>query len=322
MGDEVLRSMAPRPGGVYVDCTLGGAGHAGAICERILPGGLLIGLDQDLEAVLNAEAVLAPLGENVKVFRANFVSLPEILSELGIGSVDGILMDLGLSSHQIRNSGRGFGFDRDEPLDMRMDTRTRRTAGDLVNSLSEGELASLFREYGEERYAKAIAGRIIRERAGGEIRTARRLSELVRRAVPRKAWASGRIHPATRVFMALRIAVNRELDRLGWFMEHVVAKDGAAILNRGGRLCVLSFHSLEDRIVKHQIRALEKGCSCPPEFPKCICGGNTSLRRLNRKPLRPTSAEISRNPLARSAKLRVAEKITAPPAGRRDPSEA
>nr|WP_124331336.1 16S rRNA (cytosine(1402)-N(4))-methyltransferase RsmH [Desulfonema ishimotonii] len=309
MPEESIAWLNCRPGKVYVDCTLGGAGHSRAILERILPDGLLIGIDRDEAAIRNAEAILRPYGRNFRLFRGNFTRLPEFLKTLGIDGVDGILADLGLSLYQIEGSGRGFSFMRDEPLDMRMDTTTGVTAGELVNTLSEAELSRLFWEYGEERFARRIAGEIVRARAASPIASSLLLAGIVRRAVPRpprkpKHGSGRRIHPATRVFMALRIAVNGELENVEQIMEMA-----PELLNPGGRLCVLTFHSLEDRIVKHRIKALEKGCVCPPDFPICVCNRQRVWRNLTRKGVRPTAAEVAANPMARSTMLRAAEKL-------------
>ncbi|MDD4071304.1 MAG: 16S rRNA (cytosine(1402)-N(4))-methyltransferase RsmH [Desulfobacterales bacterium] len=304
MPNEVVNYLNCRPGKIYVDCTLGGAGHARKILERISPDGILIGIDQDMDAIENAEKILKPYSSNIHLLHDNFTSLPRILSQLFIDAVDGIVLDLGLSLHHIEGSGRGFSFRKDEPLDMRMDIQTDVTAEDLVNTLEEDELSNIFFRYGEERWARRIARRIVKERITGRIRTSRQLTQIVCDSIPVKAQMTRRIHPATRVFMALRIAVNRELERIDDFMSHV-----AELLNPEGRLCVLTFHSLEDRIVKHRIRDLEKGCTCPPDFPVCMCGNRPQVRRLTRKPLIPSAAEIADNPMARSAKLRVMEKL-------------
>lgn len=309
MPDEVLEWLDCRPGGIYVDCTLGGAGHSRAIVEKILPDGLLIGLDQDTAAVANARNVLSPYMNNVRLFHANFTQLPDVLEELGISGVDGILADLGISQYQIEGSGRGFSFSRDEPLDMRMNAEGPVSAGDLVNSLKEAELARIFWEYGEERWSRRIARKIVQVRETRPLTSSLELAQLVRDAVPppKRTPGSGkahRIHPATRVFMALRIAVNRELDSVTRLME--IAPD---ILNPEGRLCILTFHSLEDRIVKHRLRELAQGCNCPKSFPRCVCGRQPVMRNLTRKGIRPSAEEVAANPMARSTTLRAAEKL-------------
>lgn len=309
MTSEVVRYLNCRPGGIYVDCTLGGAGHARAILERILPNGLLIGIDRDKDAVENANRVLAPFAAHARIISGNFNRLPELLDEWNISEVDGILADLGLSLHHLEGSGRGFSFNRDEPLDMRMGPDADVTAGDLIRTLGADELAELFREYGEERWSKKIAHAIVCYREKEEIKSSRQLARIIEDAAPAPPPSSknrnrGRIHPATRVFMALRIAVNKELENIASFMDET-----PGLLRSGGRLCVLSFHSLEDRIVKHRLRDWGKGCSCPPRFPKCVCGGKPVLRVLTRKPERPSDSEIAANPMARSTKLRAAEKL-------------
>jgi 16S rRNA (cytosine1402-N4)-methyltransferase len=301
---EAIRYLACRPKGIYVDATLGGAGHAERICEASAPDGILIGIDQDADAVAHARDVLARVAGRVHLFNANFVHLPALLAQLHIAAVDGILVDLGLSLHQIDASGRGFSFQRDEPLDMRMDTGSAETAADIVNRESEVALARIFREYGEERWAKRIARRVVETRRSQPIRTSGRLVSVIAAAVPPGAARRQKIHPATRVFMALRIAVNRELERLDAFLDAAVAH-----LNPGGRLCVLSFHSLEDRMVKHRFQALAAGCTCPPSFPRCVCNRQPAVRLLTRKVVRPQPEEVRQNPRARSTRLRAVERI-------------
>ena len=304
MLNEVVNYLNCRPGKVYVDGTLGGCGHARAVCEKIIPGGTFIGIDQDIDAISNAETVLKDYTSNIHLFHGNFISLPEFLTQLEIDRVDGILLDLGLSLHHIENSGRGFSFRKDEPLDMRMDIQSPQTAENLINNLSQAELQKLFKEYGEERRAKQITRKIIKIRRQKKIQTSKQLAQIIVDSIPAQAAFKQKIHPATRVFMALRIAVNRELERLETFLEYAVD-----LLNPGGRLCVLAFHSLEDRIVKQRFKALEKGCTCPPQLPQCVCGQEPQLRILTKKVARPTAEEIAANPKARSTRLRAAEKI-------------
>lgn len=304
MPEEVIECLNCRPGKVYVDGTLGGAGHARRICERVASQGSLIGIDQDPVAVLNASRVLASAGCRLHFFHDSFQNLPEILSQLRISAVDGILLDLGISLFQLEASGRGFSFRKDEPLDMRMNPESFLTAEALVNTMEAGELALIFRTYGEERWARRIAGRIVEKRRLQPIRSSRELADIVTAAVPVKAAAGQRIHPATRVFMALRIVVNRELDVLSAFLD--TALD---CLNSEGRLCVLSFHSLEDRIVKHRMKAWVTGCTCPRDIPICVCGKKPMARFVHRKVLRPTAAQNAENPLGRSTRLRVIEKL-------------
>ncbi len=304
MRDEVVSLLNCAPGKRIVDCTVGGAGHAAAIAEKILPDGLLIGIDQDSAAIEHAKDVLRPFAANVRLFRDNFIDLPNILSDLNLDAVDGILVDLGLSLYQIESSGRGFSFRTDEPLDMRMDVNNPTTAADIVNLSEPSRLERIFWDYGEERWARRIVREIVERRSQGEITSTGQLVEIVREAIPQASAAKRRIHPATKVFMALRIAVNRELEVIDSFMENVVN-----LLNPGGRLCVIAFHSLEDRIVKHGLKNLEKGCKCPRDLPVCVCGNKPKVRVLTRKPLRPSDGEIERNPMSRSAIVRAAEKL-------------
>jgi 16S rRNA (cytosine1402-N4)-methyltransferase len=301
---EVLYYLNCGPGKIYVDCTLGGSGHARAICSKIIPGGVFIGIDQDIDAIRNAKSVLKPFNLTIHLFHDNFVYLSEFLQQLKIDAVDGILLDLGISLHQLESSGRGFSFNKDEPLDMRMNAESSTKAEDLINSMEEKSLRKIFYKYGEERWAGQIAKRIVKQRRRKAIKSSRELAQIVRDAVPKKVSFNQKIHPATRTFMALRIAVNRELEMLELFMENV-----DDLLNPKGRLCVLSFHSLEDRIVKHRIKALGKGCICPPGLPECVCNKKPMVRILTKKVVRPAENEIAVNPMARSAKLRALEKI-------------
>ena len=304
MLDEVIYYLDPKKGGVYADGTLGGAGHTRAIINKIGPGGVLIGIDQDMNAIRNAEEAFKQTEADVRLFHDNFTALPRIMKELGLEALDGILVDIGLSQHQLSESGRGFSFMKDEPLDMRMDVRTGVTAAELVNSLPEQELVQLFFTLGEEKFSRQVARAIVRERQTRPVQTSLELSDIVCGAIPKKAAHKQKIHPATRVFQALRIQVNNELDNLRSFLDHV---DG--ILKPGGRLCVLSFHSLEDRIVKEKIRDLEGRCTCPPGFPVCVCGRKARVRSLTRKVVRPSEEEVQKNPMARSTRLRACEKI-------------
>lgn len=303
MPDEAVVMLDCRRGQTIVDGTLGGCGHARRILEKISPGGTLIGIDQDLDAVERARRVLPVDRQDIRIVHGNFVDLALILSQLGVDAVDGILIDIGLSLHQIEGSGRGFSFSRDEPLDMRMDVRQPVTAASLIATSSEAELADIFKRYGEERWAVRIARHLAAARKTQPVETSARLAKLVVEAVPAAA-RSRKIHPATRVFMALRIAVNRELDVLDGFLTTAVD-----LLRPHGRLCVLAFHSLEDRIVKQHFRALADPCTCPPSFPHCTCGRRPTVRLLTRKVMRPAEAEIRRNPMARSTRLRALEKL-------------
>ena len=300
---EVLSALNLGPGGIYVDCTVGGGGHALEILRRTAPDGLLIGLDRDPLAIRQAKTRLAEYGERSKLFNENFVNLPRVLQNLQIQQVDGLLYDLGVSSGQLDDPGRGFSYMADGPLDMRMNPAHSVSAKDLVNQLSAAELADIFRRYGEERWAKRIAAAIAAERERRPIETTGRLAEIIKRAVPAPARRSGP-HPAKRTFQALRIAVNRELDVLAkaW-------KEAVSFLKPGGRICVISFHSLEDRMAKETFRELAAGCKCPPGLPVCVCGRGGVLKVLTRRPLLPSPEEVGRNPRARSARLRIAERL-------------
>jgi 16S rRNA (cytosine1402-N4)-methyltransferase len=303
MPAEVLRFLNCRPGKIYIDCTLGGAGHAKAICNQITPDGTFIGIDADKEAIREAKTSLKPDRLSCYLVHENFVNISAIMARYHITGADGILLDLGLSLNQLKSSRRGFSFSTDEPLDMRMNTDTGLRASDLVNLESEERLKNIFKTFGEERWSKQIARKIVQERKHVKIRSSRQLVNIIGTAIPRKAVAQ-KIHPATRVFMALRIAVNRELENLDSFLKSVLDH-----LNPGGRICILSFHSLEDRIVKTHMKAWEKGCTCPADFPQCVCGQKPRGKILTKKVVRPTEAEVEINPMARSAKLRAAEKL-------------
>jgi len=304
MLSEVVHYLNCKPGKIYADCTLGGSGHASAILEKIIPDGILIGIDQDIDAIKNAKKKLKPYELNIHLFHDNFVNLPKILSQLNITAVDGILLDLGISFHHLDSSGRGFSFRKDEPLDMRMNIESDTTAEELINTMDEKSLAEIFFKYGEERYSRKIAKKIVHARKQKKIKSSRQLSEIVCKAVSGKASSRRRIHPATRVFMAVRIAVNKELDMLNSFMETSVD-----LLKPEGRFCILSFHSLEDRIVKKKIKILEGRCICPPALPRCVCNKPRVIRSLTKKVLRPTEEEIAANPMARSARMRAVEKL-------------
>lgn len=299
---EVLAWLDPRPGGVYVDATLGAGGHAEAILERIAPAGRLIGIDRDADALAIAEQRLAHHAASVTLRHANFTAIREVLADAGVEAVDGIVMDLGVSSLQFDAPERGFSFSRPGPLDMRMDRTQTLRAADLVNRLPERDLADLIFRYGEERFARRIARTIVRRRP---LETTEALAETVGEAIPRRAWPRT-IHPATRTFQALRIATNRELDDLAQALP-----DAVGSLRGGGRLCAITFHSLEDKILKHTYLRLSRGCTCPPGSPTCRCGGHRLIRVLTRRPVTPSLEEVAANPRARSAKLRVAERLAA-----------
>jgi len=304
MPEQAVEYLACKPGGIYADGTLGGSGHARLICTRIAPDGLFIGIDLDNDAVANARVALAPYAQMVHLFHGNFAELPDILAQLNIEALDGIFLDLGLSQHHLEASGRGFSFQKDEPLDMRMDKRSQIRAENLVNDLPAEQLTHLFKTYGEERWAARIAHAIVAHRHKNPIGTSRQLADVVASAVPAKYARQQKIHPATRVFMALRIAVNGELDNLKRFLGFA-----ADLLKPGGRLVILSFHSLEDRMVKQRFKALAAGCTCPPEVPLCVCANRPVVKLLTRKVARPTEQEVARNPLARSTRLRACEKL-------------
>lgn len=302
--EEALALLNCRSGGIYVDGTVGGGGHARAILEGTSPDGLIVGIDRDDEALREASRVLAPFGPRVILAKGSFADLRDILAAHGIGPVQGILLDLGVSSHQLETAERGFSFSLEGPLDMRMDPSSGPSARDLIRSAREDELASIFREFGEERFARRIARAIIEHRRREPIENTVDLAALIARVVPGGAREERRIHPATRVFQALRIAVNRELDHLERGL-----REGIETLTPGGRMAVISFHSLEDRLVKETFRSWEKTCTCPPGIPVCTCRTEAKARVLTRKPLRPRPEETEANPRARSARLRAAARI-------------
>lgn len=305
MPAEVLRLLQVRPDGVYVDGTLGGGGHSRLILEALGPHGRLIGIDRDHEALTAASARLACYGERFQAVQGSFGDLERLLAQLGVAAIDGLLLDLGVSSHQLDSARRGFSFRADGPLDMRMDPLHGESAAALVNRLSEQELERIIKEYGEERWARKIAQRIVASRCEQPIETTLQLAGIVERTIPRK-FQEERIHPATRTFQALRIRVN---DELGEVERGVMA--GIALLKPGGRLAVISFHSLEDRIVKHLMRDAATGCRCPKSLPGCVCGRTPLVKVLTGKPVVAEAAEVAANPRARSAKLRVAERLAA-----------
>jgi 16S rRNA (cytosine1402-N4)-methyltransferase len=294
---EIIHALQPKNAGHYVDGTLGAGGHALGILETCTPDGRLLGLDVDPQALALARETLAPYGERARLIQASYDSLAERLREISWDEVDGILLDLGLSSMQLDTPERGFSFQQDAPLDMRFDPASPTSAADLVNTLPQDELADLIYRYGEERASRRIAQAIVKARP---LRTTRQLAAVIESVSPRKS----RIHPATRTFQALRIAVNEELERVENVLPHAVAA-----LKSGGRLAIISFHSLEDRIVKEYFRRESRECICPPKQPVCTCGHKATLKEISRKPITPGEAEIAANPRARSAKLRIAEKL-------------
>ena len=311
---EAVDGLNVRPDGIYVDCTVGGAGHSLEIASRLGAGGRLIGIDQDEAALEHALERLNAHADKVTLVRDNFRNLESVLRRLdvpgarGVPQVDGILYDLGVSSPQFDEAERGFSYNRDAELDMRMDRSAKLTAREIVNSWSERELARILWEYGEEKFSRRIASRIVRERALKPIKTTGELAELIREAIPAAARRTGP-HPARRSFQALRIAVNDELGALDDSLAQAVR-----CLAPGGRIAVISFHSLEDRIVKAFFAKFAERCQCPPDFPVCACGKVQILRIVTKKPITPGAEELERNPRARSAKLRIAEKIADHPA--------
>jgi len=299
---EILESLNLKPGGIYVDGTLGGGGHAREILAATAPDGILVGIDRDDEALAEAQRVLEPCGTRPILVKGNYADLAEILDRLGIDGVDGIVLDLGVSSHQLETAGRGFSFTQSAPLDMRMDRDAPLTARELVNTLDPREIKHILRLYGEELQAGRIARAIAERRKQAPIERTDELAAIVATAMPAH-MRHGRIHPATRTFQALRIAVNDELTSL----RRGIAS-GIDRLKEGGRFSVISFHSLEDRMVKELFRDASRGCTCPHDLPVCACGGKPRLRVITRKPVRPGEGEVERNPRARSAKLRTAER--------------
>jgi len=306
LAEEVVEMLAPAPGSLQIDATVGGGGHTERILEATDPDGRLLGLDADGAAIARVDRRLRPrFGDRLVLRQANFRDLADVAPAAGFSAVDGLLFDLGLSSQQLADRSRGFGFRTGGPLDMRFDTSRGMPAANLIATLDAGELAALFRRYGEEPQAGRIARVIVEARQTAPIETAEQLAALVERVVPVNPRVRRRTHPATRIFQALRIAVNAELDALQSGLA--AAMD---LLRPGGRIVVLSYHSLEDRIVKRFIAAERKGCICPPELPVCVCGRNPRLRPLG-KPRTPSLEEISANPRSRSARLRAAERIAA-----------
>lgn len=299
--DESMELLHIRPDGIYVDGTLGRAGHSREIARRLTTGKLVC-IDRDMAAIEAAEERLAPWRERVTLVHGNFSDLGEILRGAGVSGADGMLFDLGVSSPQLDDASRGFSYMQDAPLDMRMDTSTALTAREVINTWSFEELRRILFEYGEERYASSVAKAIVRARETGAVETTLALAEIVRSAMPPAALREKQ-HPAKRTFQAVRIAVNGELDALPPMLRAAVES-----LNPGGRLAVITFHSLEDRIVKQTLRDMAKGCTCPPEFPVCVCGKRPKLKLLTRRPITAGPAELAGNPRARSAKLRGAEK--------------
>lgn len=300
--DECLDGLHIRPDGIYVDGTLGGAGHSSQIAKRLTTG-RLIGIDRDPVALAAAKQRLAPYEDRVTLVHSNFCEIAQVLKDLDISGVDGILLDLGVSSPQLDDGSRGFSYMADAPLDMRMNNQDALDAATVVNTWSQEELRRILYTYGEERYAPQIAAAICRRREEKEIQTTLELVDIIRSAMPPAALREKQ-HPAKRSFQAIRIAVNDELGAVEKVME-----DAAGLLNPGGRLAVITFHSLEDRIVKTSMAAAAKGCTCPPEFPVCVCGKKPQVKLISRKPIVASQKELDNNPRSRSAKLRVCEKL-------------
>lgn len=303
--EETVNGLNIRPDGIYVDGTLGGAGHAQAVCARLSAQGRFIGIDQDQDAIIAAGERLASC-KVASIIRSNYCSMGKILKDLGIRQVDGIMLDLGVSSYQLDTNERGFAYRTDAPLDMRMDQRQELSAADVVNRYSEQDLARILWEYGEEKCSRAIARAIVKARAEKPILTTGQLSDMIRKAIPLKMQASGG-HPAKRSFQAIRIEVNRELDVLAGSLDEMIS-----LLSDGGRICVISFHSLEDRIVKNAFRRNENPCICPPDFPVCTCGRVSLGHVVTKKPILPSPEEMEANPRAKSAKLRIFERRILP----------
>jgi 16S rRNA (cytosine1402-N4)-methyltransferase len=303
MKEEAVLGLNIKPSGVYVDCTLGGAGHSERIAAELSAEGRLICIDQDDIALANAREKLSVFGEKVIIVKDNFRRIDQVVKQAGFSQVDGILYDLGVSSPQLDEGERGFSYHEDAALDMRMDQEQDLSARDIINDWDEKELADIFYQYGEEKFSRQIAREIVRARQEKPIETTGELVELIKKGIPAPARRTGG-HPAKRTFQAIRIAVN---DELGAFKESLL--DAIALLNPGGRISVITFHSLEDRICKQVFQEFVGGCTCPPDFPQCVCNHQPTLRIINRKPILPGDEELSHNNRSRSAKLRIAEKL-------------
>ena len=300
--EETIDGLNIKPEGIYVDGTLGGAGHASEVCRRLSAKGRFIGIDQDQDAIVAASDRLAAYEDRVTIIRSNYCYMANELHSLGIQKVNGIVLDLGVSSYQLDNEERGFTYRTDAPLDMRMDQRQSRTAADIVNGYEEKELYRIIRDYGEDKFAKNIAKHIVAARRQSPIRTTGELTEIIRQSIPMKMQVTGG-HPAKRTFQAIRIELNRELDVLRESLDGMID-----LLDDGGRICIITFHSLEDRIVKTIFRKNENPCTCPSDFPVCVCGKKSKGKVITRKPILPTTAEQEENPRSKSAKLRIFER--------------
>ena len=301
--DETIENLNIQPEGIYVDGTLGGGGHAFHVCSRLNEKGRFIGIDQDAAAIEAAGKRLSPFEDKVTIVRSNYSDMKQVLTDLGISRVNGIVLDLGVSSYQLDTVERGFTYRENAPLDMRMDQRQEKTARDIVNGYSEMELYGIIRDYGEDKFAKNIAKHIVRAREEKPIETTDELTEVIKAAIPMKFRVVGG-HPAKRTFQAIRIELNHELDVLKNHLNEMVE-----LLDTNGRICIITFHSLEDRIVKNAMAEAAKGCTCPPSFPVCVCGKKPQVRIVTRKPIVSGEEELERNPRARSAKLRICEKL-------------
>ena len=300
--DETVGGLNIKPDGIYVDGTLGGAGHAIEVCRKLSAKGRFIGIDQDQDAIIAASERLSAFNQ-VTIIRSNYCYMVPELAARGVHKVDGIVLDLGVSSYQLDNEERGFTYRVDAPLDMRMDQRQTQTASDIVNGYEERELYRIIRDYGEDKFAKNIAKHIVNERQKKPITTAGELSEIIRESIPMKVQKTGG-NPAKRTFQAIRIELNRELDVLEDSIDTMIER-----LAPGGRLSIITFHSLEDRIVKNRFRTNENPCICPPDFPVCVCGHKPEIKIVTKKPITASAGELARNTRSHSAKLRVAEKL-------------
>lgn len=299
---ESIEGLQIKPDGVYVDGTLGGAGHASVVASRLTSGGRLIGIDQDKAAIKAATKRLQPYEDRVTIVRSNYRNTRQVLQELGVDGIDGMLLDLGVSSYQLDDRERGFSYRYDTSLDMRMDQRNQLSAKEIVNEYSEMELFHIIRDYGEDKFAKNIAKHIVMERKKVPIETTGQLNEIIKAAIPAKMRMEGG-HPSKRTFQAIRIECNKELEVLKDSLEEIIE-----LLNPGGRLCIITFHSLEDRIVKTAFRQAANPCTCPPSFPVCVCGKTSKGKVITGKPILPSEEEITNNSRAKSAKLRIFEK--------------
>lgn len=301
--DETLQQLQIKPDGIYVDGTLGGGGHSYEICKRLSGKGRLIGIDQDEAAIKAATERLGEFGDKVTIIRSNYCEMKQQLNSIGVTSVDGIILDLGVSSYQLDTADRGFTYREDAPLDMRMDQRQTRTAKDIVNEYSEMELYRIIRDYGEDKFAKNIAKHIVKARQEKALETTGELIHVIKAAIPMKFRAVGG-HPAKRTFQAIRIELNNELGVLSDSLDTMIE-----LLNNEGRICIITFHSLEDRIVKNSFRKNENPCICPKEFPVCVCGNRPKGKVITRKPILPGERELEENKRSKSAKLRVFERM-------------